>query len=251
MISSSYHVEKSETAIRCFLCPCVLDLLFHMLLTLRSVTERPSSQPLDGPFLMLYIITEQFQFNICFLLSNLRFLHEQLTLEHHVCHLYSHLRARSILLPPSVQPPRRRHHNRVSIPFTKFAHLIATNYIFPGQIHVDTKIAAPLVCRLLSSSQTISRQYQIRFISLLRITSTWNMPYTHINNMVAIHLNSHNSSGTLALTRPSSPSLSIRQCYCPHVTIAVYTSLDFNLSQWSSPNSHDVLPMFSCNSEQD
>lgn len=62
------------------------------------------------------------------------------------------------------------------------------------------------------------RQYQIRFISLLRITSTWNIPYTHIKNMIAIHLNSHNPSGTLALTPSSSPSLSIRHCRCLHIT---------------------------------
>ena len=98
MISSSYHVEKSETAIRCFLCLYVLDLLFPVLLTLRSVTERPSSQPLDDPFLMPYTINEQFQFNICFLLSNLRFVHKYLTLEHHVCQLYPALRAFSISL---------------------------------------------------------------------------------------------------------------------------------------------------------
>jgi hypothetical protein len=102
------------------LCLCVLDLLFPMLLTMRSETERPSSQPLDGPFLMLYTITEQVQFNICFLPSICK--------SEHTIHVGApplptvFLPAHMLYLPAYVRPNDLQTTSQsIFIPFTNFA----------------------------------------------------------------------------------------------------------------------------------
>ena len=177
MISSSYHFREFRNCYS-MLCLCVLDLWFPMLLTLRSVTERPSSQPLDDPFLMLYTITEQFQFNICFLLSIC-------TSEHNS--RWSTPSANCIptcahALPSCLRSVRmtcRRHLNRYS--FLSRSSQIESLRV--TTVSISFKFIRRLLLRwsaTCSPSRRARRQYQIRFISFLRITSTWNIPYIHI-----------------------------------------------------------------------
>jgi hypothetical protein len=182
MASSSYHFREIRNCYS-MLCLCVLDLLFPMLLTLRSVTERPSSQPLDGPFLMPYTITEQFQFNICFLLS--------ICNSEHTIHVGARplptvfLPAHMLYLPACVRPN--------DLQTTSQSIFIPSRSSQIESLRVTTvSISFKFIRRLLlhwsatcSPPRRARRQYQIRFISLLRITSTWNIPYTKIRSMVA------------------------------------------------------------------
>jgi hypothetical protein len=176
-------------------------------------------------------------------------------LEHDLCQLYSYLRTCSTSLPASVRMTFRRHHNRYS--FLSRSSQIESLRV--TTVSISFKFIRRLLLRwsaTCSPPRQARRQYQIRFISLLRITSTWNIPYIHIKNMIDVHLKSHSPSGTLPLSPLSLPlsspsllplpssSLSTRHCRCLNVTVAVYTSLSLNLSQWSSPIFHDVFVQF-------
>lgn len=133
--------------------------------------------------------------------------------------MYSYLRTYSTSLA-SVRMTFRRHHNRYSL-LSRSSQIEA--------LRVTTvSISFKFIRRLLPHRSATCypprrarRQYQIRFISFLRITSTWNIPYIHIKNMIDVHLKSHSPSGTLPLSPLCLPlsSLSTRHCRCLHVTV--------------------------------